>query len=75
MSPPPLAQPLARVAARAEHAGPGRQRLATEDERHRMVGRELAGSHRVRLAMPARAGPAVDRDVGLDRPLRQPSPG
>ena len=33
-SPPPLAQALARVAARAEDAGPRRQRLATEDERH-----------------------------------------
>ena len=40
---------------------PGRagQRLATEDERLGMVGRELAGSHRMRWAMPARAGPAV----------------
>ena len=69
-SPPPLTQPLARVAARAEHAGPSGQRLATEDERHRMVGRELAGSDRMGLVMPARAAPAVDRDVGLDRPLR-----
>ena len=42
-SPPPLAQPLARVAARAEHAGPCRQRLATEDERDRMVYRQPAG--------------------------------
>ena len=74
-SPPPLTQPLARVAARAEHAGPSRQWLAAEDERHRMVGRELAGSDGVRLAMPAGADPAVDRDMGLDRPLRQSSPG
>ena len=74
-SPPSLAQALPRVAARTEHAGPCRQRLPTEDERHRMVGRELAGSDRVRLAMPARAVPAVTGDVGLDRPLRQPSPG
>ena len=35
-SSPPLAQRLARVAARAEDAGPCRQRLATEDERHGM---------------------------------------
>ena len=74
-SPPPLTQPLPRVAARAEDARPRRQRLATEDERHRMVGRELAGSDRVRLAMPARTGPAVACDVGLHRPLRQSSPG
>ncbi len=73
-SSPPLAQPLPRVAARAEHTGPRRQWLAPEDERHRMVGRESAGSHRMRLAMPAGTGPAVDRDVRLDRPLRQPSP-
>jgi hypothetical protein len=37
-SPPPLAQPLARVAARAEHTRPRGQRVATEDEQHRMVG-------------------------------------
>jgi hypothetical protein len=30
-----------------------------------MVGCELTGSHRVRLTMPARAVPAVDRDVRL----------
>ena len=72
--PPPLAQPLARVAARAEHTGPRRERLTTELERHRMVGRKLARSHRVRLAVPARTGPTVGRDVRLDRPLRQPSP-
>ena len=74
-SPPPLTQPLARVATRAEDARPSRQRLATEDERHRVVGRELAGSDRVPLAMPAGADPAVDRDVRLHRPLRQSSPG
>ena len=56
-SAPPLAQPLPRVAARAEDAGLSRQRLATEDERLGMVGREVAGSHRVRLrdASPGRS--------------------
>lgn len=33
-----------------------------------MVGHELAVSDRVRLRMPARTAPAVDRDVCLDRP-------
>ena len=52
-----------------------RQRLATEDERDRMVGRELARSDRVCIAMPARTEQAVDRDVGFDRPFREPPPG
>lgn len=34
-----------------------------------------APSHRMRIAVPARAGPAVGRDMGLDRPLRQVTPG
>ena len=71
---PPLAEALAGVAAPAEDAGPRRQRLATEDERLGVVGRELAGSHRVRWAMPARTCPAMDRDPSLDRPLRQLAP-
>jgi hypothetical protein len=74
-SPRPLTQPLPGAAARTENAGPRGQRLTTEDERHRMVRRELSGSYRVRLSMPARAVPAVDRDPRLDRPLRQPPPG
>ncbi len=74
-SPPPLTQALPRVTARAKHAGPSRERVTPEDERHRMVGRQLAGSHRVRLAMPSRAGPAVDCHPVLDRPRRQASPG
>jgi hypothetical protein len=49
-----LAQALSRVAARAQDAGLSRQRLATQHERLRMVGRELAGSDNVWLAMPAR---------------------
>ena len=65
-----LTQPLARVAARAEDAGSRGKRLATEDERHRMVGREVAGADRVRLAMPAVTAPTVARHPGLDRPLR-----
>jgi hypothetical protein len=43
-SPPPLAQPLARVAARAEDARVSRQWLATEDEWDGMVGRQV-GHH------------------------------
>ncbi len=35
-----------------------------------MVGSELAGPDGVWLAMPAWTSPAMDRDVGLDRPLR-----
>jgi hypothetical protein len=42
VSAPLLAQPLPRVAARAEHARLTRLRLAAEDERVGMVGRELA---------------------------------
>ena len=34
-----------------------------------MICRELAGSDRVRLAMPARAAPAVACHLRLDRPL------
>ena len=33
-----------------------------------MVGPEFARSDRVRLVMPARAGPAVARHMSLDRP-------
>ena len=51
-SPPPLTQPLPGVAAPAEDAGACRQRLTTEDERHRMVGRHLARSDRVCWAVP-----------------------
>jgi hypothetical protein len=36
-----------------------------------MVGRELAGSHRMHLAMPARTVPAMGGDMGLDCPPRQ----
>jgi hypothetical protein len=74
-SSPSLAQALARIAARAEDARMRRKRLATEDQRHRMVGREPPGSDWVRLAMPARTAPAVVCDPVLDRPLREPSPG
>ena len=66
----PCARCSSRRARRAVRAA-----ARHEDERHRMVGRELAGPDRVWLAMPAGTVPAVDRDVGLDRPLRQPSPG
>ena len=40
-----------------------------------MVGRELAGSHRVRFPMPAWTAPAVTCDMRLDGPLRQPPLG
>jgi hypothetical protein len=35
-----------------------------------MVGRELAGNDTMRLAMPATASPALDRDTGVDRAHR-----
>jgi hypothetical protein len=39
-----------------------------------MVRRELAGSDRMRLAMPAGTDPTMAGDVGLDGPLREASP-
>jgi hypothetical protein len=67
-SPPPLTQALPGVAARAEDARLRRQRLAAQDERLGVVGRELTGAHGVGLVVPARTDPAVDGDVGLDGP-------
>ena len=61
--------------ARAEHTGPRRQRLTAQHQRHRVVGRELAGSYGMWYPMPAGADPTVDGDPILDRLLRQPSPG
>ena len=51
-SSPPLTQALPRVAARAEHARVSRQGLATQRQRHPIVGREL-----VVVSVASSAGP------------------